>query len=922
MRTQYATIVMLTLVATAGLGGDAGAAPIPACTAANIIANDPGCPASGACNITKSFEIADGCVLNFGTRAVTVTNSGELIINASLVTLNSGNFTVAPGGLVDGRTANVGGFFVVAATGNIDVQRTSAIGKILVNGNSSGGTVVLGATGNVTIAGQVISNAGGAANGSGGSVRAQAGGNIVTTSVGEVDVHGGDLGCGGEVDFVAGGSVDIGNLIDVTGGDGGAVNIQAGGLAIIRDFVKVNGQGDAGSGGCIDVAGRSVELNGALQSTGNGSTIGSGGGCGGEVYVEAQFGNAILRSDVDVTSGGPDGGAGTIEFFVTGNIDVQSTAQLIAEGNGGQSCGGEVILDAKGTVTVNGPIKASGGDSGGCVEIDAGKGITVNQTIDAQGRSAGSFGGSVTIEGAIEGSAPVTINALIDADGAVCDEFGFCSLGGDADIAGCDVTLGALSTVDVNSPGSGGVGGSVFLTARKQLTVAGTIDATGGTLALNGSTTMIRPTTIAPVVTGTITPAPIDTPRVHCTGLPGDPVFCLDPCPVCGNGTTEFPETCDTAGTPVSCDGCSTVCQVENCNDGKACTTDSCDPVLGCRHVALPLGTPCLDSTVCNGAESCNAFGNCVSGPPLNCNDLNSCTVDTCNAVTGCQHTNVGAGLPCSDGNACTDGDTCNGTATCVPGPALDCDDNEECTADSCNTVSGCVHNTSITFGNPCADDGVACTADICAFGDCAHGHFPPTYTRDGAPCDDGNPCTVNDTCLGGVCQPGAPIVCTALDQCHNAGTCSPATGCSNPPKTDGTGCDDGNLCTTGDTCQAGICTGNAVTCTALDQCHDPGTCNPATGICSNPNKPNGSACTDGNLCTQTDTCQAGICSGANPVVCTALDQCHNPGTCSPATGTCSNPNKPNGSACTDGNLCTQTDSCQAGICTGANPVV
>ena len=33
------------------------------------------------------------------------------------------------------------------------------------------------------------------------------------------------------------------------------------------------------------------------------------------------------------------------------------------------------------------------------------------------------------------------------------------------------------------------------------------------------------------------------------------------------------------------------------------------------------------------------------------------------------------------------------------------------------------------------------------------------------------------------------------------------------------------------------------------------------------------SACSDGNGCTQTDTCQSGACVGANPVVCTASDK-------------------------------------------------
>jgi len=119
------------------------------------------------------------------------------------------------------------------------------------------------------------------------------------------------------------------------------------------------------------------------------------------------------------------------------------------------------------------------------------------------------------------------------------------------------------------------------------------------------------------------------------------------------------------------------------------------------------------------------------------------------------------------------------------------------------------------------------------------------------------------------------------------------------------------------------VCTGtDPVVCAAADQCHDAGTCNPATGACSNPAKPDGAACNDSNACTRTDSCQAGVCTGTNPVVCAAADQCHDAGTCNPATGACSNPAKPNGTACSDGDVCTQTDSCQAGVCTGTNPVV
>src|SRR5207245_1142068 len=194
----------------------------------------------------------------------------------------------------------------------------------------------------------------------------------------------------------------------------------------------------------------------------------------------------------------------------------------------------------------------------------------------------------------------------------------------------------------------------------------------------------------------------------------------------------------------------------------------------------------------------------------------------------------------------------------------------------------------------------------------------------DGTACSDGNVCTQTDTCQAGTCTGANPVLCTALDQCHDAGSCDPQTGtCSNPNKTDGTACSDGNACTQSDSCQAGACVGtNPVVCTALGQCHDAGTCDPQTGTCSNPEKPDGTACTDSDACTQTDTCQSGVCSGANPVVCSALDQCHDAGVCDPANGACSNPAKPNGSPGTDGDACTQTDTCQAGDCAGRNPVV
>jgi MYXO-CTERM domain-containing protein len=166
-------------------------------------------------------------------------------------------------------------------------------------------------------------------------------------------------------------------------------------------------------------------------------------------------------------------------------------------------------------------------------------------------------------------------------------------------------------------------------------------------------------------------------------------------------------------------------------------------------------------------------------------------------------------------------------------------------------------------------------------------------------------------------------VACPAPEPCHDAGACDATTGaCSYPPKANGTACNDGNACTQSDTCQAGACVGgNPVTCAAQDQCHDVGVCDPATGACSNPAKPDGSLCTDGDACTTGDTCQAGACVGGAPVTCPAPDACHEAGVCDPSTGACSNAPKPDGSSCDDGDACTQTDTCKAGNCVGGNPV-
>jgi len=138
-----------------------------------------------------------------------------------------------------------------------------------------------------------------------------------------------------------------------------------------------------------------------------------------------------------------------------------------------------------------------------------------------------------------------------------------------------------------------------------------------------------------------------------------------------------------------------------------------------------------------------------------------------------------------------------------------------------------------------------------------------------------------------------------------------------------GTACDDSNPCTLGETCSAGVCGGGApFVCTPIDQCHFAGSCNPTDGSCSTPNRPDGTPCSDGNACTQVDACGGGVCLGGSPVVCAPSDACHDAGTCNSGTGACSSPAKPDGTPCDDANACTFSDQCTGGVCAGTGPLL
>ncbi len=467
------------------------------------------------------------------------------------------------------------------------------------------------------------------------------------------------------------------------------------------------------------------------------------------------------------------------------------------------------------------------------------------------------------------------------------------------------------------------------------------------------------------------------------------PASCVEDCKrfACGNAICEptdgGPEGCPT-DCGAACGNC--ICQPEE--DFLSCPVDCgyCgDGVCSaCGHiyeVARCVGDCPLPDEVCNGLDE-DGDGETDEGA---CDDDNPCTEDVCDGDREtCEHIPAPDATKCDDDNACTYGDICLGgqcTAVSIEGCCrsdADCEDD----GDLCNGYSGCdstdvnpslwrcvFDEETIVECDTTGEDEDVCTRTAC---NPDTGRCEQSTDTDGEICEDDNPCTRGDTCLGGVCVSGTTDVCTASDQCHLAGACDPETGlCSDPRKLNGSPCDDGDACTLTDTCLGGACKGeNPKVCTASDQCHVAGVCDPETGLCSDPAQADGALCDDEDACTKDSTCAGGVCGGAtvscdddnpctddscdpaagclhtnneapcddadactrrdvcaggacaggDPVVCSASDQCHDVGTCDPATGLCSDPPSSDGISCDDGDWCTQLDHCRGGVCVSETP--
>lgn len=257
-----------------------------------------------------------------------------------------------------------------------------------------------------------------------------------------------------------------------------------------------------------------------------------------------------------------------------------------------------------------------------------------------------------------------------------------------------------------------------------------------------------------------------------------------------------------------------------DCDDGVACTLDSCDGTTGycliepnstigaCSATAcVPkfcvggsrAETPCARASDCPGGE-CSGY-QCTGGAydgtaclPVLSGPSNStwsdwspsssaaevwlfhfceygggaCESDPCYLGGEAQLAN------CNDGSQCTD-DFCDPAAPLgnrCSHAAVNCSDGNACNGEEwCDAELGCMLGQPFMPTN--CDDGIGCSLDICnaTSGQCEHDYSACSECSSDPDCDDRNPHT-DDYCVTGRCNfTGAPcsvdcLPCTAGDVC------------------------------------------------------------------------------------------------------------------------------------------------------------
>src|SRR5262245_40187441 len=624
--------------------------------AAVCAANDICVAANSSCTIGATFEIRAGCVLDFGTRPVTLTGilrsetPGQgFTIRAASLTLDGGDL------LATGASGSKGGAIVVAVAGPFRMLGSNP--QVSVDSNGLKGAITITA-GSIDIETGWVSASG---TDGGPAIALEATGALIVAGTLRSLGIGPSDATGGEIE-ITGGSVEIRNGVDVSGRTGGSGDVT------------------------VTATSGTILLTGAAQITANAQGSKTDAGSGGAVTLTAT-GAVTVDGKIQADGPAPDGSAGTIDIASdVGAIRIGAGATLLLRGMGNESDGGTMTLVAGSGIEVDpnalvdvsaGPGDADATPFGGTIDMlvwGAPGGITIAAGAELRARN----------DGAVYTDSPgmLLIQGTIDATGGSPN-------------AGGEIALGPHCTIDIQ--GTLDSSGPIDQTSPRNRLVGQAITISGHVLALpcglqapescNVLTVRSRTPTNPAMAGAVVSPAPqiVETPL-------------LNAC--CGNGVLDGPlEQCDD-GNGLFCDACSPTCTIVRldvcASDGDPCTGPGCDPRSGCLPVTgpdcAPDGDPCTDD-VCED-------GLCTHDSPCDPENVPPCQTGMCQAGVGCIFQDLPDGTSCSGAtcsvNVCQAGE-------CVAVGPLDCDDGDPCTSDRCDIGWGGCVNLEIAGACPCS---------------------------------------------------------------------------------------------------------------------------------------------------------------------------------------------------------------------------
>ncbi|MBD89521.1 MAG: hypothetical protein CL940_04235 [Deltaproteobacteria bacterium] len=273
-------------------------------------------------------------------------------------------------------------------------------------------------------------------------------------------------------------------------------------------------------------------------------------------------------------------------------------------------------------------------------------------------------------------------------------------------------------------------------------------------------------------------------------------------------------------------------CQVARCIEGccaaaAAPTFSSCEAQGAgpCEEGACSDSGACIVVTAADGkfcneelSDACSSYtcsgGNCVASALEICDDNNECTTDSCSVEcadgecsASCNHDAVADGSLCNDQNACTGADACSAGVCGGTEDLCECEVNEDCLAkdtDLCDAV-GLVCDVENSKCVESATEAVVC--DDAEVSTCEEIACEPSS---GA-CvvsqkEEYATCDDGDACTG--CAPGVEECNNAHDYCNSNGVCQSGSGtpCACAEDVDCAPFDDGDLCNGSWGCVDGAC--------------------------------------------------------------------------------------------------------------------